>query len=100
MLADGDPATVAGLVSIEGNVAREDCFLRSQIVSHRHDDPREFLADFTDRVSGSRSTTPAACFAASLPYKARAEAVKPIFDCDQSSSPTVATCWNDSSRSH
>ncbi len=78
VLADRDPATVAGLVNIEGNVAPEDCFLSRQIVSHRHDDPREFLADFTDRVSGSRYYS-SSLFAASLPYKVRADAVKPIF---------------------
>jgi hypothetical protein len=79
MLADRDPTAVASLVNIEGNVAPEDCFLSRQIVSHPHDDPQEFLADFTDRVSGSRYYS-SSLFAASLPYKARAAAVKPIFE--------------------
>lgn len=79
MLADRNPTSVAGLVNIEGNVAPEDCFLSRQIVSNFHDDPREFLADFTDRLSGSRFYS-SSLFAAGLPYKVRADAVKPIFD--------------------
>jgi len=79
LLADRNPTAVAGMVNIEGNVAAEDCFLSRQIVSHPHDDPREFLADFADRVSGSRYYS-SNLFAASLPHKVRADAVKPIFD--------------------
>jgi pimeloyl-ACP methyl ester carboxylesterase len=68
MLADRDPTAVAGMVNIEGNVAPEDCILSRQIVSHPHDDPREFLADFADRVSGSRYYS-SNLFAASLPQR-------------------------------
>ncbi len=79
MLADRNPAKVASLVNIEGNLAPEDCFLSRQIISHAHDGPREFLAHFADRVSSSRYYS-SSLFAASLPHKVRADAVKPIFD--------------------
>lgn len=79
LLAERIPSAVAGLVNIEGNVAPEDCFLSRQIVSHPHDDPKEFLVDFADRVGRSRYYS-SRLFAAGLAHKVRAEAVKPIFD--------------------
>jgi pimeloyl-ACP methyl ester carboxylesterase len=79
MLADRDPARIASFVNIEGNLAPEDCFLSRQIVSHAHDDPREFLTRFADRVGGSRYYS-SGLYAAGLPHKVRPEAVKPIFD--------------------
>lgn len=78
MLAVRNPGAVAGFVNIEGNLAPEDCFLSRQVVSHAHDDPAEFLARFADRVAGSRYYA-SGLFAASLPHKVRAAAVKPIF---------------------
>jgi pimeloyl-ACP methyl ester carboxylesterase len=79
LLADRDPSRVAGFVDIEGNVAPEDCFLSRQIVSHAHPDPRDFLAEFADRVwtSGEASS---ALYASGLAHKVRAEAVRPIFE--------------------
>ena len=79
LLADRNPAGVAGFVNIEGNVASEDCFLSRQIIRHHHDDPHEFLADFADRVAASRYAA-SSLYAASLPHKVRAGAVKPIFE--------------------
>ena len=79
MLADRNPAKVVSMVNIEGNLAPEDCFLSRQIASHALDDPRDFLAHFADRVSGSRYYS-SSLFAASLPHKVRAYAVKPILD--------------------
>lgn len=79
LLAERDPAGVAGFVSIEGNVAPEDCFLSRQIVTHTDGDADLFLARFAERVgaSGFYSTS---LFAASLPHKVRAGAVRPIFE--------------------
>jgi len=79
LLADRDPARVAGFVDIEGNVAPEDCFLSRQIVDHPHPDPAGFLTEFVDRVwhSGEYS---AAVYASALAHKVRAEAVRPIFE--------------------
>ncbi len=79
LLADRDPARVAGFVDIEGNVAPEDCFLSRQIVDHPHPDPAGFLTEFADRVwhSGEYS---AAVYASALAHKVRAEAVRPIFE--------------------
>jgi pimeloyl-ACP methyl ester carboxylesterase len=78
MLADRDPARVASFVNIEGNLAPEDCFLSRQIIDHADGDPRRFLARLAERVRGSRYYA-SALYAASLPYKVRAAAVKPIF---------------------
>jgi pimeloyl-ACP methyl ester carboxylesterase len=79
LLADQQPAQVASFVDIEGNLAPEDCFLSRQIISHPHDDPETFLADFAERGwnSGDYAST---LYAVSLPHKVRADAVKPIFE--------------------
>jgi len=79
ILADREPARVAGFVDIEGNVAPEDCFLSRQIVSHSHPDPAAFFEEFRARVwqSGYHSSS---LFASSLDHKVRPEAVRPIFE--------------------
>ncbi|MET0189035.1 MAG: alpha/beta hydrolase [Pseudonocardia sediminis] len=77
-LATRFPGRTAGFVNIEGNLAPEDCFLSRQIVSHRADDPGEFLALFAERLRTSRFRS-SSLYASSLPYKVRAEAVEPIF---------------------
>jgi pimeloyl-ACP methyl ester carboxylesterase len=79
LLADRDPARVASLVDIEGNLAPEDCFLSRQILSHPHPDPMGFLTEFADRVWTSRESS-SALYASSLPHKVRAGAVRPIFE--------------------
>jgi pimeloyl-ACP methyl ester carboxylesterase len=79
LLADRDPARVLRFVDIEGNLAPEDCFLSRQIIDHSHPDPKGFLVEFADRVRGSGGHS-AALYAASLPHKVRAEAVRPIFE--------------------
>jgi len=79
LLADRDPSRIASFTNIEGNVASEDCFLSRQIISHPHDDPREFLSEFANRVAASRYAA-STLYAASLPHKVRAGAVKPIFE--------------------
>jgi pimeloyl-ACP methyl ester carboxylesterase len=79
LLADRAPSRVASFVDIEGNVAPEDCFLSRQIISHPHDDPQGFLAEFTDRLRTSRESS-SALYASSLAHKVRAEAVRPIFE--------------------
>jgi hypothetical protein len=79
MLADRSPTSVVSFANIEGNLAPEDCFLSRQIVSHADDDPRVFLARFAQRLGGSPHHS-SNLFAASLPHKVRADAVKPIFE--------------------
>lgn len=79
LLADRDPDRVAGFVDIEGNLAPEDCFLSRQAVTHPHDDPDTFLAEFTERVAGSRYAA-SRLYAASLPHKVRPGVVRPIFE--------------------
>lgn len=79
MLAGQDPSRVVSFVDIEGNVAPEDCFLSRRIISHHHPDPQGFFDEFQTRVWGSRSYT-SALYAASLPHKVRAGAVRPIFE--------------------
>lgn len=78
VLADENPEAVESFVNIEGNVAPEDCFLSRQVISHHHDDPGQFLAEFADRV-GTSSYYASSLYAVSLPYKVRAAAAQPIF---------------------
>jgi pimeloyl-ACP methyl ester carboxylesterase len=79
LLADQQPTQVASFVNIEGNLAPEDCFLSRQIISHPHGDPDTFLADFAERAwnSGHYAST---LYAAALPHKVRADAVRSIFE--------------------
>jgi pimeloyl-ACP methyl ester carboxylesterase len=70
---------VVSFVDIEGNVAPEDCFLSRQIVTHPHDDADGFLDEFIERVWSSRFYG-STLYAASLPHKVRAGAVRPIFE--------------------
>lgn len=79
LLADQAPARFAGFVDIEGNLAPEDCFLSRQALTHPNDDPDAFLAEFTERVAGSRFAA-SALYAASLPHKVRPGVVRPIFE--------------------
>lgn len=79
LLADHDPTRIAGFINIEGNVAPEDCFLSRQAITHAHDDAESFLAQFAERVGGSRFYA-SSLYASSLPHKVRAAAVKPIFE--------------------
>jgi pimeloyl-ACP methyl ester carboxylesterase len=79
LLADQQPTQVASFVNIEGNLAPEDCFLSRQIISHPHDDPDTFLADFAERAWNSRHYA-STLYAASLSHKIRAAAVRPIFE--------------------
>jgi pimeloyl-ACP methyl ester carboxylesterase len=78
VLADQNPQAVESFVNIEGNVAPEDCFLSRQVVSHPHDDPGQFLAEFAYRVGTSRYYA-RSLYAVSLSHKVRAAAVQPIF---------------------
>jgi pimeloyl-ACP methyl ester carboxylesterase len=78
VLADQDPSRVVGFVDIEGNVAPEDCFLSRQIISHHHPDPQGFFDEFRTRVWASPYWS-SALYAAGLPHKVRAGAVRPIF---------------------
>jgi pimeloyl-ACP methyl ester carboxylesterase len=79
LLATHQPTQVASFVDIEGNLAPEDCFLSRQIISHSHNDPQTFLSEFADRAWNSPYYA-STLYAASLPYKVRAEAVRPIFE--------------------
>ncbi|MFJ4208005.1 alpha/beta fold hydrolase [Paenarthrobacter sp. NPDC089675] len=79
LLADQEPSRVVSFIDIEGNVAPEDCFLSRQIISHAHPDPDGFFHDFQERVWSSRYYS-SALYAASLPHKVRAGAVRPIFE--------------------
>lgn len=79
LLADRDASRVASFIDIEGNVAPEDCFLSRQIINHPQPDPEDFFRDFQDRVWHSPYYS-GSLYAASLPYKVRAGAVRPIFE--------------------
>lgn len=78
MFAHAHPNRVLSFISIEGNVAPEDCFLSRQIIDHPAADADDFLKGFIERVS-QRADYSARLYAASLPLKVRPSSVKPIF---------------------
>jgi pimeloyl-ACP methyl ester carboxylesterase len=78
-LANQHPDRVVGFVNIEGNISPEDCFLSRQIIDHTHHDPEGFMMDFVARLEASRFYS-SGLYAASLPHKVRAQAVRPIFE--------------------
>ncbi|WP_203614393.1 alpha/beta hydrolase [Streptomyces sp. SID13726] len=79
LLAHLEPDRVLSFVDIEGNVAPEDCFLSRQILTHPSDDAEDFLADFTERARRAPQFA-SALYAAGLPHKVRADAVRAIFE--------------------
>jgi len=78
LLADHCPERVISFVDIEGNIAPEDCFLSRQIFDYPAEQPGAFFDAFIERTRYS-SDPASALYAASLPYKVRAEAVRGIF---------------------
>jgi len=72
------PARVISFVDIEGNIAPEDCFLSRQVVDYPADDPQVVFAAFIERTRHA-SDPASALYAAGLPYKVRAGAVRGIF---------------------
>lgn len=78
MLAHEHPERVFSFVDIEGNIAPEDCFLSRQIVEFPEADPERFFAYFIERTRRAPNYA-SALYAASLNWKVRAQAVKPIF---------------------
>lgn len=78
LLADRHPGRVLSFTDIEGNLAPEDCFLSRQILTHPAETDETFLADFRDRAADSRFAA-SALYAAGLPQKVRAGAVRAIF---------------------
>jgi len=78
LLAQHCPERVISFIDIEGNIAPEDCFLSRQIVDYPADEPQVFFDAFIERTRHS-SDPASALYAASLPYKVRAEAVRGIF---------------------
>lgn len=77
VLAHEEPSRVAAFVSIEGNLAPEDCFFSRQVVDHPHPDPEDFLSAFVDRVAGAPYYS-ASLYASRLRHTVRAGAVAPI----------------------
>ncbi|EOD43592.1 putative hydrolase or acyltransferase of alpha beta superfamily protein [Neofusicoccum parvum UCRNP2] len=77
--AAAPPTSILSFTDIEGNLAPEDCFLSRQIATHHHASPASFLAAFAARAA--RAPAPAsALYAAALPRKVRAGAVRAIFE--------------------
>jgi pimeloyl-ACP methyl ester carboxylesterase len=79
LLAHQDPGRVLSFVSIEGNLAPEDCFLSRQVLTYPSGDAESFLEDFTERARRSPFYS-SALFAASLRHKVRPSAVRGIFE--------------------
>lgn len=78
LLAHHCPERVISFIDIEGNIAPEDCFLSRQIVDYPANDPQVFFDAFIERTRHS-SDPASALYAASLPCKVRAQAVRGIF---------------------
>jgi pimeloyl-ACP methyl ester carboxylesterase len=78
MLAHEEPNRVVGFISIEGNLAPEDCFLSRQIFEFPASDAERFFEDFIDRVWHSPFYS-CPLYAASLRCKVRVNAVSSIF---------------------
>ena len=66
-------------IDIEGNIAPEDCFLSRQIVDYPAEGAQAFFTAFIERTRHS-SDPASALYAASLPHKVRAGAVRGIFE--------------------
>lgn len=79
LLARRWPERVLSFVDIEGNLAPEDCFLSRQARTHPGRDPDDFLRGLADRARRAPSLS-SALYAASLPHKVRAGAVRGIFE--------------------
>lgn len=79
LLAAAEPSRILSFTDIEGNVAPEDCFLSRQIITHHHPDPASFFEDFIERARRSPYYS-SALYAAALPQKVRAGAVRGIFE--------------------
>lgn len=79
LLADQRPDRILSLISVEGNLAPEDCFLSRQIVSHPAQDPAAFLSAFVERVR-RRPGWSHRLYAASLPLKLRPAVVRSVFE--------------------
>jgi pimeloyl-ACP methyl ester carboxylesterase len=77
-LAIRSPERVLSFSNIEGNIAPEDCFLSRQVDLYPDEDPDVFFNNFIDRVRHSPARS-SALYAASLRYKVRSGAVRPIF---------------------
>ncbi|KDB10676.1 hypothetical protein LIG30_4795 [Burkholderia sp. lig30] len=78
MLAHEMPDRVLSLTDIEGNLAPEDCFLSRQVIDYPAETAEGFFKDFIERTWHSPFFS-CALYAASLPLKVRAEAVRGIF---------------------
>ncbi|MEM9202041.1 MAG: alpha/beta hydrolase [Actinomycetota bacterium] len=78
MLADAMPERIASFVSIEGNVAPEDCFLSRQIIEFADPDPESFFAAFVERAAAAPAWA-SALYSTSLEAKVQPGVVESIF---------------------
>lgn len=78
LFAHHNPNRVLSFMSIEGNVAPEDCFLSRQIVEFPADSAQEFMDNFRARVA-QRSEYGSRLYAQTLPWKVEATSAEPIF---------------------
>jgi pimeloyl-ACP methyl ester carboxylesterase len=79
MLAQRAADRVLSFVNIEGNLAREDCFLSRQIIDNPADDPAVFLEEFaarTHRAPGYSS----ALYASNVRSRVRPDVVRSVFE--------------------
>ncbi|MEM9716290.1 MAG: alpha/beta hydrolase [Pseudomonadota bacterium] len=78
LLAHHHPERCLSFMSIEGNVAPEDCFLSRQIVEYPASSAQEFMNNFRARVA-QRAEYGSGLYAQTLPWKVQASSAEPIF---------------------
>ncbi|MEM0978299.1 MAG: alpha/beta hydrolase [Pseudomonadota bacterium] len=78
LFAHHNPDRILSFMSIEGNVAPEDCFLSRQIIEYPANSAQEFMDNFRARVA-QRSEYGSALYAQTLPWKVEATSAEPIF---------------------
>jgi pimeloyl-ACP methyl ester carboxylesterase len=79
MLAQRAPDRVLSFVNIEGNLAREDCFLSRQIIDSPADDPDVFLEEFAARTHPAPGFS-SALYASSVRSRVRPDVVRSVFE--------------------
>lgn len=78
LLAHDDPDRIASLVSVEGNLVPEDCFLSRQVYEYPETNADDFLASFIGRLR-RQPAFGLGPYVAALPHKVRADVVQPLF---------------------
>ena len=78
LFAKASSDRLLSFISVEGNLAPEDCFLSRQIIDHPASSPEAFMEGFMDRVK-ARQEFGLALYSKTLPIKVRPSTIEPVF---------------------